>query len=170
MSFGRTLVPEKRNMIIGIVAIAKNFAIGKEGRLPWHYPADLKFFKETTVGNAVVMGFHTWESIGKPLPKRLNIVLSRKANLENRSDVLLLRSKEEVLALSKYLKGDLFIIGGAKTYENFADVIEKWLVTEVPADIEDADTFMPENFLENFELREVKKMDDDLRVSIYERP
>ena len=53
-------------MIIGIVAIADNLAIGKEGKLPWHYSADLKHFKQTTTGNAVVMGSNTWRSIGKP--------------------------------------------------------------------------------------------------------
>ena len=156
-------------MITGIVAVAQNFAIGKEGKLPWHYPADLKFFKETTVGNAVVMGFHTWESIGKPLPKRFNIVLSRSATLENRADVLLLRSKAEVLALAQYLKGDLFVIGGAKTYEEFADVIEKWLVTEIPAAIEDADTFMPRGFLDSFKAKETIELENDLRVKIYEK-
>ena len=153
--------------VIGIVAIAKNFAIGKDGKLPWHYSADLKFFKETTVGNAVVMGFHTWKSIGKPLPKRLNIVLSRTADLENRPDVLLMRGKAEVLALAQYLKDDLFIIGGAKTYQNFADVIEKWIVTEVPDKVEDADTFMPKDFLDEFELQETKELENDLRVKIF---
>ncbi|HCA57471.1 MAG TPA: dihydrofolate reductase, partial [Blastocatellia bacterium] len=68
--------------LIGIVAIAENFAIGKGGKLPWHYPADLKFFKETTTGNAVVMGRTTWDSIGRPLPNRLNIVLSRSGSIE----------------------------------------------------------------------------------------
>ncbi len=111
--------------IIGIVAIAQNYAIGKDGKLPWHYSADLKFFKQTTLGHAVVMGFHTWASIGKPLPKRLNVVLSKSSNIENQPNVLLLRSKEEVLNLSKYLNCDLFVIGGAKTYENFADAIDK---------------------------------------------
>lgn len=154
-------------MIIGIVAIAKNFAIGKAGKLPWHYPADLKFFKETTVGNAVVMGFHTWQSIGKPLTKRLNIVLSRTAILEQKTDVLLFRSKEEVLTLANYLKGDLFIIGGAKTYENFADVIEKWIVTEVSENVEDADTFMPKNFLDNFELNNKIQLENDLQVKTF---
>jgi dihydrofolate reductase len=154
-------------MLIGIVAVARNFAIGKDGKLPWHYPADLKFFKETTVGNAVVMGFHTWKSIGKPLPKRLNIVLSRSANLENPSGVLLLRSKAEVLALAQYLKGDLFIIGGARTYEEFADVIEKWLVTEIPVRVEDADTFMPENFLDGFEADKTIELENDLRVKVF---
>src|SRR4051812_15623117 len=105
--------------IIGIVAIAKNFAIGKDAKLPWHYSADLRFFKETTIEHAVVMGVNTWRAIGKALPKRLNIVLSRSANIESQPNVLLLRNKEETLALAKYLNCDLFIIGGAKTYENF---------------------------------------------------
>lgn len=153
--------------IIGIVAIAQNFAIGKDGKLPWHYSADLKFFKETTRGNAVVMGFHTWQSIGKPLPKRLNIVLSRANSIEPQPNVLLVRSKKEVLALAEFLKGDLFIIGGAKTYENFADVIEKWIVTEIPLTIEDADAFMPKTFLDEFELTETTDLEDNLKIKIY---
>lgn len=155
--------------IIGVVAIAKNFAIGKNGKLPWHYSADLKFFKETTSGKAIVMGFHTWKSIGKPLPKRLNIVLSRANSIENQPRVLLVRSKEEVLALAEFLKGDLFIIGGAKTYRDFADVIEKWIVTEIPLTIEDADAFMPQDFLDGFELTETKEMDDNLKIKTYEK-
>ena len=154
-------------MITAVVAIARNFAIGKDGKLPWHYSADLKFFKETTVGNAVVMGFHTWRAIGKPLPKRLNIVLSRSANLENRADVLLLRSKQEVLALANYLKGELFIIGGAKTYAEFADVIEKWIVTEIPETVENADAFMPKNFLDGFAQQKTIELENDLRVKIF---
>ena len=153
--------------ITGIVAAARNFAIGKDGKLPWHFPADLKYFKRTTFGNAVLMGFNTWQSIGKPLPKRLNIVLSRSRNIENQPDVLLLRSKAAVLSLAQYLKGDLFIIGGAKTYADFAEVIEKWIVTEIPMSIENADTFMPEDFLSGFEVRETLELENDLRVKIY---
>jgi dihydrofolate reductase len=155
--------------IIGIVAIAKNFAIGKDGKLPWHYPADLKFFKETTVGNAIAMGYNTWESLGKPLPKRLNIILSRTKNLENQSNALLVRSVNETLALAEYLKGDLYIIGGAETYKNFADAIEKWIVTEIPETVEDADAFMPENFLDKFEQTEIIEIADDLKVKIYQK-
>lgn len=154
-------------MLIGIVAIARNFAIGKDGKLPWHYSADLKFFKETTTGNAVVMGFNTWESIGKPLPKRLNIVLSRTKTLESSGDVLLLRSKREVLALAKYLKGDLFIIGGAQTYAEFADVIEKWVVTEISESVEDADAFMPPDFTDGFKLQKTVELEANLKVKIY---
>ena len=155
--------------IIGIVAIAKNFAIGKDGKLPWYYPADLKFFKQTTTNHAVVMGFNTWKSIGKLLPNRLNIVLSRSSNVESQPNVLLLRSKEEVLALSKYLNCDLFIIGGAQTYENFADAIDEWLVTEVPDTVQDADTFMQRDFLNGFDLTETKKLDNDLVVKTYSK-
>lgn len=156
-------------MKIGIVAIAQNLAIGKNGKLPWHYSADLKFFKQTTLNQAVVMGFNTWESIGKPLPKRLNIVLSRSRNLENQPNVILLRSKEEVLALSKYLNCDLFIIGGAATYENFSNVIEKWIVTRIPETVENADAFMAEDFLSDFSLSKTENLEDDLNVEFYEK-
>ena len=155
--------------IIGIVAIAKNFAIGKDGKLPWHYSSDLKFFKQKTVNHAVAMGFRTWQSIGKPLPKRLNIVLSQKAKIESQPSVLLLKSKAEVLSLAKYLNCDLFIIGGAKTYENFADAIEKWIVTEVPMTIENAETFMPDDFLDGFKVEETRQLDDELKAKIYRR-
>jgi len=96
-------------------------------------------------------------------------VLSRSATLENLSGVLLLRSKAEVLALANYLKGDLFVIGGAKTYAEFADVIERWIVTEVPVSVEDADAFMPEDFLDGFKRQKTIELDNDLRVKIYEK-
>jgi Dihydrofolate reductase len=156
-------------MIIGIVAIAENFAIGKDGKLPWHYPADLKFFKQTTTGHAIVMGSNTWRSIGKPLPNRLNIVLSRSGNIETQPGVLLLRSKEEVMSLAGFMKSDIFIIGGAKTYEEFSDVIEKWIVTEVPETVEDADVFMPKKFLSDFQKVYYNELSDGLIVSEYFR-
>ena len=156
-------------MIIGIVAIAENFAIGKDGKLPWHYSSDLKFFKQTTLNNTIVMGFNTWQSIGKALPNRLNIVLSRSNSIENQPSALLLRGTEEVLALAKYLNGDLFVIGGAQTYQNFSERIEKWIVTEIPETVENADAFMPPDFLDEFELKETKELENNLRVKIYSR-
>lgn len=155
--------------IIGIVAIAQNYAIGKDGKLPWHYSVDLKFFKQTTLNHAVVMGFNTWKSIGKFLPKRLNIVLSKTKNIETQPSVLLLRSTNEVSSLANYLNCDLFVIGGAQTYENFAGVIDQWIVTEVPETVENADTFMPKDFLRSFEVKETKELESDLRVKIYSR-
>ena len=137
--------------------------------MPWHYASDLKFFKQTTTNHAVVMGFNTWKSIGKPLPNRLNIVLSRKAEIESQPNVLLLRSVAETLALTKYLNGDLFVIGGAQTYENFSGAIERWIVTEIPETVENADTFMPRNFLSGFELKEKTQLENDLRVKVFAR-
>ncbi len=153
--------------MIGIVAVAKNYAIGKNGKLPWHHSADLKFFKRTTLGNAVVMGFNTWRSIGKPLPKRLNIVLSDSHNIEHQPNVLLLRSVEEVAALEKYLNCDLFVIGGAQTYKNFADVTKKWIVTRIPETVEDADTFMPLDFLDEFVFQKSEELESGLFVETF---
>ncbi len=151
-------------MIIGIVAISKNFAIGKDGKLPWHYSADLKFFKETTTGNAIVMGSNTWRSIGKALPNRLNIVLSRSDTSYLPSTVIGMRSVEEVLELSNYFDRDIFVIGGAGIYDSFSDVIEKWIVTFIPEEISDADTFMPRNFLDGFERIQTVDLGDDLTI------
>lgn len=156
-------------MIIGIVAIAKNFAIGRGGKLPWHYSADLKFFKETTTGNAVVMGANTWRSIGKALPNRLNIVLTRSGKIETPYDVVKLNNKQAVIELAKHAKGDIFIIGGAQVYRELANVIDKWIVTEIPITIDDADTFMPQDFLDGFKLEQTIDLGDELRVKILHR-
>lgn len=150
--------------IIGIVAISQNYAIGKNGKLPWHYSADLKHFKATTTGNAVAMGLNTWRSIGRPLPGRLNIVLSRSAQIEEGDGLVFLRSKEETLSLADYLNCDLYIMGGAKTYEEFADAIDRWIVTEVPINVEDADTFLRKELFDGFTESERRDLGDGLTV------
>jgi dihydrofolate reductase len=155
--------------IIGIVAVSRNNAIGRAGKLPWHYSEDLKFFKETTMGNAIVMGTNTWRSLGKPLPGRLNIVLGRSGRSGAPGEVMWLSDTDEVVELSKYLNRDVFIIGGAKTYAEFADVIDKWIVTEVPLLVSDADTFMPDGFLDNFSISSIHELGDELTVKIFQR-
>jgi dihydrofolate reductase len=155
--------------IIGIVAVDREGAIGKGGSLPWHYSADLKFFKAQTTANACVMGYTTWASLKRPLPNRLNIVLSRSRHLEPQRDVLLLRDHVSVLSLAPYLACDLFIIGGAEIFRAFAADIERWIVTEVPLTVEGADTFMPENFLEGFEPHGSRQLEEGLRVTFHQR-
>src|SRR5437868_2329957 len=118
--------------IIGIVAVDRKLAIGKGGTLPWHYSADLKFFKQTTVGNAVVMGNRTWRSLGKPLPDRLNVVLSSQPEVDAIDSVVRLPTVESILTLAQTLAGDLFVIGGAQTYEAFLPHLDEWIVTDVP--------------------------------------
>jgi len=156
-------------MIIGIVAVDRNGAIGKGGDLPWHYSADMKFFKETTTGHACVMGYKTWLTLKRPLPNRLNIILSRQAEIEPQESVRVMRDVASVLALAKDLKGDLFVIGGAQIYSAFVPYIEKWIVTEVPLEVEDADAFVPRDYLAGFQLEESKKIDSDLAVVFYTR-
>ena len=155
--------------IIGIVAVSRNRAIGRGGSIPWHYSADLKFFKQQTVGHACVMGSRTWRSLNKPLPNRLNLVLSRQAQVETQESVIVLRDKQEVLSLKPYLSGDLFIIGGQQVYRAFSGEIDKWVVTEIPLLLEDADTFMPEDFLQGFEPYDSRQLEENLLVTFYER-
>lgn len=156
-------------MIIGIVAVAQNGAIGKGGTLPWHYSADLKLFKETTTGHACVMGRRTWLSLKRALPNRLNIVLSRRAELEQQEYLVLLRDVASVLSLAEKLSCDLFVIGGEQVYRAFLPHIEKWIVTQVPLKIEGADAFVPGNYLEGFTLVEAKQIDPELIVTTYLR-
>jgi len=129
-------------MVVGIVAVDRNLAIGKGGKLPWHYSADMKFFKETTIGNTVVMGRRTWLTLKKPLPDRQNIVLSHDQNLANES-LIVMSDVESVLDFARKQEGHLFVMGGAKVYESFLPHIQRWIVTEVPLAVEGADTFMP---------------------------
>jgi len=156
-------------MIIGIVAVDRNLAIGKDGRLPWHYSADMKFFKETTLGNAVVMGRHTWLTLKKPLQDRQNIVLSRQTEIPSQDSLIVLPDIESVLRLARSLTRHLFVIGGAKVYESFLPHIERWIVTEIPLSVAGANTFMPANFLDGFEMYELRQLDEDLRVKFFER-
>ncbi len=155
--------------IIGIVAIDKNNAIGRGGGLPWHYSADLKFFKRQTTGHACVMGRRTWLSLKKPLPQRLNIVLSRESEIEPQPSLIVMRDKLSVISLKDYLACDLYIIGGSQVYREFLAEIDRWIVTEVPLAVEDADAFMPDDFLRGFRAIETAALEDNLIVKVYER-
>ncbi len=168
--------------IIGIVAIDRKGAIGRGGSIPWHYPADMKFFREETTGHACVMGRRTWDSLKRPLKERLNIVLSRSPAVAThemekdegqprveRESVVFLPDKSSVLALAPYLSCHLYVIGGVQIYKIFQPEIEQWIVTEIPLAVEDADTFMPTDFLQNFRPRESRELADELKVTFYER-
>jgi dihydrofolate reductase len=156
-------------MIIGIAAVDRQGAIGKDGKLPWHYSADMKFFRETTTGHAVVMGRKTWLTLDKPLKNRLNIVLSRDASLEPQESLLVFGDIESVLSLNESLTTDLFVIGGAQIYEAFLPRIERWIITEVPLNVKGADAFMPEGYRDGFKESDSKPIGDGLTVKFYER-
>jgi dihydrofolate reductase len=174
--------------IIGIVAVDRNGAIGKGGSIPWHYPADMKFFKQQTTGHACVMGRRTWASLKRPLKDRLNIVLSRSAGAElgrrdegerlsedarpgedAQRDVVIMPDKRSVLALAPYLSCDLYIIGGEQIYKTFEAEIEQWVVTEIPLAADGADTFMPPDYLQGFRPQRSLTIASELTVTFYQR-
>ena len=129
--------------IILIAAADRNNAIGKGNTLPWRHRGDMKFFKETTTGNAVVMGSKTYESMGcKPLPNRLNIVLTRNpAKFEQRVDVFFVTTIGE--AMQHDLDGSLFVIGGAEIYKQFLPYATGIMLSKLDLEVEGADTFFP---------------------------
>jgi dihydrofolate reductase len=128
--------PAKQPQLIAIVAMASNRVIGRDGKLPWHLPEDLKFFKRTTLGHPILMGRKTFDSIGKPLPGRKNIVLSR--TMQPREGVEVIRDVSELPSVC----GDaekIFLIGGAQL---FADLLPQcaglyltWIEHEYEGDV-----------------------------------
>jgi len=119
--------------------MAENRVIGNAGTIPWHLPEDFKFFKATTMGHAILMGRKTYESIGKPLPGRENIVLSRR--MPETQGITVIHSLDE---LKEPTDGrDLFVIGGEEIYRLLLPKVQELYVTKVPRVIE-GDTSFPE--------------------------
>jgi len=125
-----------------IVAISKNRAIGKDGKIPWYLPEDLKKFKARTQQHTILMGRKTYESIGKPLPKRRNIVVSRTMKKPEGVELELVSSLEEALKLCPPDE-ESFIIGGAEIYAQTMDKIDRIYLTTVDRVVE-GDAFYPE--------------------------
>lgn len=130
--------------LVLIAAVDKNFAIGKDNDLPWRLPSDLKNFKRITMGFPIVMGRKTFDSIGKPLPGRVNIVLSRTTHQSSDPDLIFVKSKKEALdVLSNISTSRAYVIGGEGIYKLFASDITKAIISHVNCEVEDADAFLP---------------------------
>ncbi|KFF17619.1 MULTISPECIES: dihydrofolate reductase [Chryseobacterium] len=124
-----------------VVAMGEKNEIGFENKLLWHLPKDLKHFKDITSGHPIIMGRKTYESIGKPLPNRTNIVISRKKNWFEEG-ILIVGSIKEAVKFAKKIDENVFIIGGGNIYEQTMEIVDKLEVTLVKADLQ-ADTFFP---------------------------
>lgn len=124
-----------------VVAMGEKNEIGFENQLLWHLPKDLKHFKDITSGHPIIMGRKTYESIGKPLPNRTNIVVSRKKDWFEEG-ILIVGSIKEALKFAKKIDEEVFVIGGGNIYEQTMDLVDKLEVTLVKADLQ-ADTFFP---------------------------
>ncbi|EJG1163575.1 type 3 dihydrofolate reductase [Vibrio parahaemolyticus] len=129
-------------MIISMIAaMADNRVIGKDNQMPWHLPADFAWFKRCTMGKPVVMGRKTYDSIGRPLPGRLNIVISRDESLSIEG-VTTVTSVEKALEAAKG-HDEIMVIGGGSIYEAFLDKADKLYLTFIDADVE-GDTQFPQ--------------------------
>ena len=126
-----------------IVAASTNNAIGKNGQLLWHLPNDLKYFKNTTWGMPVIMGRKSFESVGRPLPGRFNIVITRQAGWNAEQVETAADLNEAIQMAGKTNCRELFIIGGGEIYEQTIGMAQRIYMTRVHTELE-ADTFFPE--------------------------
>ena len=131
-----------------IVAVADNGAIGRRNRLLWNLPGDMKYFRETTTGHTVIMGWMTYQSIGRPLPRRTNIVISEFPWPDAPSSVHVVPTLAEAFSLAEGLsataEGKCFVIGGAYTYRQAMASADTLYITHVHDSPSDADVFFPE--------------------------
>ncbi len=140
------VAPDSVNIAL-MVAMAENHCIGVNNALPWHLPEDLKHFKRTTLGKPVVMGRKTFESIGRPLPGRANIVISRNAQWQHEG-VMVAKTLEEGLAQAVQQAAhsgvnEVVIIGGAQIYNEALGVVDRLYITRVHTEIA-GDAFFPD--------------------------
>lgn len=139
-----------------IVAIGENFAIGKDNKLLWHFSEDLKYFKTQTSGKVMIMGRKTYESLGKPLPKRFHIVISRQPQSSEFPNVHYVKTIDEAIAFAKTKIGEypeeVMIVGGSEIYKQTRLLCDLLYVTRIPGQY-DGDTFYPFDFTDGFDLR-----------------
>jgi len=158
-------------MISLIVAHDENNVIGLNNAMPWHLPGDLAYFKRTTMGKPMIMGRKTFESIGKPLPGRTNIVITRDEKYA-REGIVIVHSLEEALAQAKKESEEIMIIGGEQIFRMTLSMADRLYVTKIEKQYE-GDTFFP-SYDEEWQVvsqSEVNVTDDGLRFTylVYER-
>jgi len=122
-----------------IVARSRNHVIGRDNQMPWKISADLQFFKRVTMGHPVIMGRKTWESIGRPLPGRPNIVVSRNKDLQLTGAEVVHSLEEALNSLGEFSR--VFVIGGEQLFTQAFDKADRLYITEIDLDIEGGDTF-----------------------------
>ena len=125
-----------------IAAVDKNLAIGKDGKIPWYIKEDLQYFQKNTLNTAMIMGRSTFDSIGKPLPDRQNIVMTRSP--ANREGVIEVLDAASAIKEAKKTSNKISVIGGESIYKEFLPLASKLLITEINITVEGADTFFPE--------------------------
>jgi len=140
-----------------IVAMSDNRVIGKNNQLPWHLPADLKHFKTLTTGHAIIMGRKTYESIGKALPNRLNIILTRNTLFHAPGCHITASLNEAIQLAHAHHTGEIFIIGGVDIYTQCLPQIQRLYLTLIHHTVEDGDAYFP--LLDNKAWQETSRTD-----------
>jgi dihydrofolate reductase len=137
-----------------IVAVSENLVIGKDNKLIWHLPADLKFFKSLTIGHSIIMGRKTFDSIGKALPGRTSLIITRNKNYQAPEGCIVCHSLKEALELTEKMREtEAFIIGGSEIFNEAIKLVDKIYYTEVKETFE-GDTFFE---LDKTKWKEVKR-------------
>ena len=139
-------------IISSIVAISNNYAIGVDNDLPWHMPADLKFFKDTTYGKYVLMGRKSYESVGKPLPGRTNIVVTRKKDYFQSGIIVVNSITDGIKVAQDAGQTELFILGGSNIYSQTINLWNRLYITKIDTVINNATAFFPKINLEAWRL------------------
>lgn len=146
-------------MISLIVAMDKNRVIGVENKLPWHLPADLKRFKDLTLGHHIVMGRKTFESIGKPLPGRTNVVITRQSDYRPQGCTVV-HSLEAAMMTSQG-DSEVFIIGGGELFKQALSFADKVYVTLIDTAVPRGDAYFPDLEKSNWQLLEKTECEPD---------
>jgi len=131
-------------IISAIVAVSNNNAIGIDNDLPWHMPADLKYFKETTKGHYVLMGRKSFDSVGRPLPGRTNIIITRNTEFQHSGIHVFNTISDGLLFAKNAEQEELFILGGSNIYSQTQNIWDKLYITKVDVHIPNATAFFPD--------------------------
>ena len=155
-----------------IVAVGKNREIGKGNKLLWHIPEDLKNFKEITTGKTVIMGRKTFESIGRPLPNRKNIVLSKNGDKESfeQKGIELYQNLESLIEDYKNSEKEIFILGGEQIYREFMQkgLVRRLYISYIEFSDSEADAYFPEIDYNNWKIIKEKNY-DNWKFCMYEK-
>lgn len=146
-----------------IVAVDREMCIGKDNQIPWHLPNDLKYFKRVTTGNTIIMGRKTFDSLGRPLPNRVNIVITRDKSFIAPEGVVICHSLDEAIeAASREGKEEVFVIGGGTIYKEALPKANRLYITFVDTIVGEGDTFFPKvNFTQWREISKEQGLLDD---------
>lgn len=146
-----------------IVAASTDNAIGKNGQLLWHLPDDLTFFKNTTWAMPVIMGRKTFESVGKALPGRTNIVVTRQSDWKAENIIVVSNINDAIQKAGTLATNEIFIIGGGQLYKQSFSYAHRIYMTRIDALISDADTFFPNISEKDWQLMSKKDFSKDTK-------